>query len=557
MVRVLVIDDEWETVGALLAIHGGKRGFEFSGLTNFDADEIVEALDRVQPTVLLLDIMDSGRERAGQVESGFRVFHELEANTSWAQRHGSVQIVFFSNEASVRRHAVIGRARRVDVAGFVSKIDLLEGKPAAFAILNQAAELAAMYVDCPQLADPELRRLSVMVFSPNSRAMHEVWRKIVLAGRCHEPVFISGETGSGKELVANAVFNVGHRISEERVAARLQRYPMHGYYDFLSLNIAALPAEGNLQYLELFGAEPESYSGITKPRKGLFKLAHERGVVAGAPDDESPGATIFLDEIGDAAPIVQVALLRVLQEGRITPLGGFNTGNVNQKVAFRLISASHSLLANVDSGRFREDLYYRLNGLHIEMPPLCERKGDIGVLIQLFIDQLNKEYKAYGWPTVETGDAEALVDSLASYDWPGNVRELEMLVRASYVTTLGTTFQLSDEAKKRIAGRAPAPHANVEQLIESLRRKPIPITELAKARGVPVAIAIYLALAGPGRHLDAATVRQYFGPAATEEAVRKWVLRSAKKAGIDVSKTTHSGAKASTGDVPGEGKLDV
>lgn len=534
VIKIVVVDDEWEETKPLLT-GTGWNGFDFSGVSQFSVEAVLLEVGRVKPSVLLLDIMHAGHERAGQEASGIRLFNALGENEQWKALRGSVQIVFFSAEPSVRRHALVGMAKRVDVSGFVSKHDLLqEKKPKALRILRQAADLATLYGESPVLADPALRALSDLVFSPNSHAMHDVWKKIVLAGRCREPVFISGETGAGKELVAKAVFKVCQKINEGRTP---------GSCDFLPLNIAALPSEGNLQYIELFGAEAESYSGITKPRKGLFELAGEAGAAHGC-NSLPPGGTIFLDEIGDAAPIVQVALLRVLQERTITPLGGFNSSKANKKISFRLISASHSLLKNVKEGLFREDLFYRLNGIHINMPPLRERKDDIGVLVAIFIDNLNKEYGKKGyegndkgedmsymgfdWEPKVIGDVEKLVENLSHYHWPGNVRELEMSIRASYVSTIGNTFQLSDEVERRIAEREPIPCANVDQILESLQKMPLPLAEVAKKFTAPVAVQVYQALAGDSKSLDEPTAKQYFGQDATPEALRKWVARAIK-----------------------------
>lgn len=530
-IKVVVVDDEWEIENPLLTGDEWSR-FAFSGVIQFSVDAVLQTVVRDNPSILLLDIIHAGKERAGNDEAGIRLFKELGENETWKNLRGSVQIVFFSSEPSARRHALVGRARRVDVSGFVSKADLRAKKPKALRILRQAADLAKFYGECPEIADPELRALSDLVFSPNSHAMHEVWKKIVLAGRCREPVFISGETGAGKELVAKAVFEVCAKIYVGRTP---------GSCDFVPLNIASLPAEGNLQYIELFGAEKGSFTGSTEPRKGLFEIAGEKGT----PPSTSmppPGGTIFLDEIGDAAPIVQVALLRVLQESTITPLGGFNSGKANKKISFRLISASHSLLGNVKKGRFREDLYFRLNGIHIHMPPLRERKDDIGVLVTIFIAKLNKEYGKSGyegntndesyvymgfdWESKVISDVEKLVDELAQYDWPGNVRELEMFIRESYVSTVGNTFQLlSKELKRRIAEHEPVPQANVDQILEALRKAPLRLTEVAKKFTPSVAVQIYQSLSIGGRALDIDTAKQYFGSKANPASLKKWVDR--------------------------------
>lgn len=549
MGRVLVVDDEWEGIRASFNLLSRSQDFHFSGVSDFDLEHVLGEVARTSPAVLLLDFVDNRAQAEGNREKGIRLFNCLGKDKRWLDLRGKIQIVFFSADPSVRRHAIVGGARRVDVSGFVSKNDLLLGKPEAVAILRKAAELAALYASAPELADPELRALSDLVFSPNSKAMHDVWRQIVLAGRCHEPVFISGETGTGKELVAKAVFRICEAISDRRMGDRAP-----GSAAFFPLNIAALPAEGNLQYIELFGAEAESYSGITKPRKGLFELAGEAGADERS-NKKAPGGTVFLDEIGDAAPVVQVALLRVLQERTITPLGGFNSAKANKEVSFRLISASHSLLDNVHSGKFREDLYHRLNGLHIHMPALCERKGDIGVLVQRFLDTLNDDYAKVGWSKKELGDAEALVEKLSAYDWPGNVRELEMLIRSSYVTTIGNTFQISDELERKIAGRKPSSEGSVDQLIESLWLKPRHYRQVAKDRGEDAAKAVYAELSARFHgHLDDVTAQRYFGPDVNGVALRRWASRM----GISSPRRTRrEGAGRDDGETGEEAKDNV
>lgn len=533
--KIVVVDDKWDSEikpGLELKSRLWNGFASFSGVSQFLLQDVLKEVERVSPSILLLDIHHGDAVTSGEEPAGIRLFNELGTSSGWEALKGKVQIVFFSSASLAKWHALVGRAKRVDVSGFVDKDELLEIGPKALEILRQAADLAAMYKESPVLADPAFRSLSDLVFSPNSKVMHDIWKQIVLAGRHHEPVFISGETGAGKELVAKAVFKVCQKINEGRTP---------GSCDFLPLNIAALPAEGNLQYIELFGAEAESFTGVTKPRKGLFELAGEAGASKDC-NSPPPGGTIFLDEIGDAAPIVQVALLRVLQERTITPLGGFNSSKANKKISFRLISASHSLLKNVKNKLFREDLYYRLNGIHIHMPPLRERKDDIGVLVAIFIDNLNKEYGKKGYAENDKGedksymgfdwepkiidDIEKLVEKLAHYYWPGNVRELEMSIRASYVSTIGNTFQLSDEVERRITEQEPTPRANVEQILESLRQNPLPLCVVAKKFTPPVAVQVYQALSIDGRSLDSDMAKQYFGQAPA--TLRRWVARALK-----------------------------
>ncbi|MGE3173791.1 MAG: sigma 54-interacting transcriptional regulator [Planctomycetota bacterium] len=233
-------------------------------------------------------------------------------------------------------------------------------------------------------------------------------------------VLVTGETGSGKELVANAV----HRESP-RAEAR-----------FVKLNCAAIPS--NLQESELFGHERGAFTGATQRRDGRFKLAD--------------GGTLFLDEVGELPLDLQAKLLRVLQEGEFEPVGGSRT----QKVDVRIVAATNRDLRKlVDSGTFREDLYYRLNVFPIHLPPLRERGEDVLEIAEAFVLQLGRDR---GRPHVRlTPDARA---RLMRYDWPGNVRELRNVIERALITsvdgrTLNLERALPDEAPRPVAASAP------------------------------------------------------------------------------------------------------
>lgn len=431
--NVFVVDDEWDGIQSLLNRLGSTYGFVFSGVSTFHIESVLREVARVSPSILLLDIMHAGHERTGEDEAGIRLFKALANDSRWTKLRGSVQIVFFSNAATARREQAIAKENRLDVGGYLDKNSLLNGDPEAIATLRGASEQAALYREYPELADSELRAACDLMFSPNSISMRRVWEKILLASRNWEPVLISGETGTGKELVAKAIFDLAGKRAESGAN------PMRGSCGRVACNIGAMPREGNLQYVELFGARKGAASGMTDNRTGLFMRAHLAG---------PQGGTVFLDEIGDTPPIIQVSLLRVLQENVITPLGGYDAESgkpQEERVKFRLISASHVDLEQAVADRtFREDLYHRLRTIRIHVPPLRERKDDIGVLLYRFLDRLNNKKNGYGWD-IHVDDEKSLIDTLRSYDWPGNVRELEMAVRASYVSSVGSTFRLSDE----------------------------------------------------------------------------------------------------------------
>ncbi len=198
-------------------------------------------------------------------------------------------------------------------------------------------------------------------------------------------VLLTGETGTGKDLLARAIHYTGPR-KERR---------------FVAQNCAALP--DTLLESELFGHKRGAFTGAHADKKGLFEVAH-RG-------------TIFLDEIGETEPGMQVRLLRVLQDGEIRPLGSSDTLKVDVRV---IASTNRNLREDVESGRFREDLFYRLRVVEIELPPLRERRADIPVLAYHFLDQSNRRMDRG-----VSGFTNAAMDRLMAHDWPGNVRELE------------------------------------------------------------------------------------------------------------------------------------
>ena len=218
-----------------------------------------------------------------------------------------------------------------------------------------------------------------------SRGMHEVYDMIAQVSKSSANVLIRGESGTGKELVANAIHYHSLRANKPLV----------------KVNCAALPE--TVLESELFGHEKGAFTGASFQRKGRFELAH--------------GGTIFLDEVGDFPPSVQIHLLRVLQEREFERVGGSETIRVD----VRIIAATNRNLEEVmKEGRFREDLYYRLNVFPIYIPPLRERKTDIPLLADFFVERYSRQNNK----KIVRICTHAL-DMLMSYHWPGNVRELE------------------------------------------------------------------------------------------------------------------------------------
>ncbi len=224
-----------------------------------------------------------------------------------------------------------------------------------------------------------------------SPQMKKVYSLIEKVARTSSNVLISGESGTGKELVARAI----HRLSERKDKP------------FVTIHCAGIPE--NLIESELFGYKKGAFTGATTDKQGLFEAAH--------------GGTIFLDEIGELTPPIQVKLLRVIQERTFTPVGG----REEKSVDVRFISATNKdLEKEVFEERFREDLFFRLNVIHIPIPPLREREGDIPLLARFFLEKFSRQMGR----DIKKISAYAL-DILQQYSFPGNVRELENIIERS------------------------------------------------------------------------------------------------------------------------------
>jgi DNA-binding NtrC family response regulator len=269
-------------------------------------------------------------------------------------------------------------------------------------ILERVAETRQLREENERLREMVDERVSLDNIVAASRAMQDVLARARKVATANSSVLLLGESGTGKEIIAKAI----HRLSP-RAQKRL-----------VVVNCAAIPE--TLLESELFGHTRGSYTGATETRRGMFETADT--------------GTIFLDEIGDMPQHLQVKLLRVLQEGEIQRIGE----NTPRKVDVRVIAATNRNLEQlVAQGRFRQDLYYRLNVIPISIPPLRERRDDIPPLIEHFL----RKYARHGPPKQVSPEALAL---LLRYDYPGNVRELENAIEHAVVLSEGNTIQVGD-----------------------------------------------------------------------------------------------------------------
>jgi sigma-54 specific flagellar transcriptional regulator A len=249
----------------------------------------------------------------------------------------------------------------------------------------------------------------------NSPAIKRIYELMAKVACCQSTVLMSGESGTGKELIAKSI----HLHSD-----RAER-------PFIPVNCGAIPAD--LLESELFGHEKGAFTGAIATRIGRFELAD--------------GGTILLDEIGEMPQMLQVKLLRVLQERSFERVGGTRTISVDVRI---IAATNQNLEAAVKEGRFREDLFYRLNVIPVEIPPLRERVDDIPLLCGFFIEKYSKKFGRN--PITVTGEAKKV---LISYSWPGNVRELENAIERLLVLKDNDIVTPSDLPERMTGKRIP------------------------------------------------------------------------------------------------------
>jgi transcriptional regulator with GAF, ATPase, and Fis domain len=237
-----------------------------------------------------------------------------------------------------------------------------------------------------------------------SPVLQTVLARLTKVAPTDSSVLVTGETGTGKELVARAIHRCSHRSSRA----------------FVSVNCAAIPRD--LIASELFGHEKGAFTGATQRRVGRFELAE--------------GGTIFLDEIGELPAETQIALLRVLQEHEFERIGGTHTIRTDVRV---IAATNRDLQAAIAAGTFRSDLFYRLNVFPIEIPPLRERREDIRLLVEYFIDR----YARKAGKSITRVNKKSL-DLLQSYPWPGNIRELQNVIERSVIVCETENFSIDE-----------------------------------------------------------------------------------------------------------------
>ena len=292
-----------------------------------------------------------------------------------------------------------------------------------------------------------------------SEAMERIFKLVGKVARTDSTVHIFGESGTGKELVARSIHDNSPRVDGP----------------FIKVNCSAL-AETLLES-ELFGHEKGSFTGAHKRKLGRFELAD--------------GGTLFLDEIGDISQPTQLKLLRVLQERQLERVGGEETIHVDVRV---VTATNKDLKREVEEGRFREDLFYRLHIIPVELPPLRDRKSDIPLIVEHFVDKLAKRTRSE-----VNGVAADAMAALRAYNWPGNVRELENVIEHAMVFAEGSLIRLGDlppvvsGVQPGDALQLPDGDRSLPEILEELERQLI-LRAFKKAEGVKTETARLLGI---------------------------------------------------------------
>ncbi len=382
--RVLIVDDEANARTALAEL---LRDDGFSVETAADGFKALPKLEEFAPDLLLTDLKMPGMDGMELMRKARELLPDLVSVVMTA--HGAVETAV--------------TAMRQGAADYLNKpinVDEL------VIVIGRALEARKLQKEAGQLRERLSERNRIESIVGSSPPMLKIFETILQVAPSRASVLITGESGTGKELVAAAVHEHSNRAAGP----------------FVKLHCAAL-AESLLES-ELFGHEKGSFTGAQTRRDGRFQQAD--------------GGTLFLDEIGEISPAIQVKLLRFLQEREFERVGG----NQTVKVDVRVVAATNRDLATaVKEGKFREDLFYRLNVVSIEMPPLRARPSDVPLLAMKFL----QKYSAENEKKID-GFAQDALSMLSQYAWPGNVRELENAIERAVVVCRGSEIGIADLA---------------------------------------------------------------------------------------------------------------
>src|SRR2546422_2044562 len=391
---ILVVDDE---LGILDVLRILLKGEGFDVVTAQGGKAGLEALKTSAPDIVLTDIKMPG-------VTGTDILAAVR------EQDPETPVILMTAQASLQSAIqAVNQGAFYYIQKPFSNDDLV-------AICRRAAEQRLLKAENKQLKQEIRRRERSGLVKPlgKSRAFQEVLKLAEQVAPTESTVLIQGESGTGKEVIARYIHELSARADG----------------GFFSLNCGALPE--SLLESELFGHVKGSFTGAVRDKQGLFAAAR--------------GGTFFLDEIGEMSPATQVKLLRVLQEREAIPVGGTEPIPVDVRV---VAATNRDLEDDIKRGRFRTDLYYRLNVIAIHLPPLRERRDDIEIFVTAFLERIAAEHGE----APKRLEAEAL-EAIMAYDWPGNVRELENALERAGVLTKGDTIGLATMPAKITEHRA-------------------------------------------------------------------------------------------------------
>ena len=391
MAFILVVDDE---IGVRESLRMLLKG-EFEVATAADVESGLQALSARTPDLIILDLVMPGR-------GGLDFLRELR------ERRISIPVLVVTAMDTI--DAAVG-AMKEGAADFIAKpfeLDALQIK------IRQLLEHRELECEVVRLRDEVAGRQQLGRLLGRSPAMLELFRTVERVADSRASVLITGESGTGKELVAQAIHEMGPRCDAP----------------FIAINCGAIPHD--LMESELFGHEKGAFTGAVDARVGRFEAAD--------------GGTLLLDEIGELELSLQVKLLRALQEKKIERVGNPHSIDVDARI---IAATNRDLATEIESGRFRNDLFYRINVIAIEIPTLRDRREDIRLLAEAFLERICEEINRD-----LQFDAEVIA-AIEHYAWPGNVRELENAVERGAALCEGNTIGLEDLPEAIIsAGRS-------------------------------------------------------------------------------------------------------
>ena len=401
--KVLVVDDE-----AIIrdSLHDWLTDTGYQVFTAENGPQALEIIQREGLRIVITDLVMPGMDG-------------IELMKSAKEMSSNIEVIIITAYGSIPTAITAMREGAYD---YIEKPFCPERAELLIEKLVEHQGLIKENISLHQKLEERYRFENIIAKSPKMQRVIEV---IKVVGKSNATVLITGDTGTGKELVARAIHSQSHRQGKP----------------FVAVSCAALPE--SLLESELFGHEKGSFTGAYTQKKGKFEVAN-RG-------------TLFLDEIGEMSANIQVHLLRVLEEKEFTRVGG----NELVKVDVRVISATNrDVKQAVANGQFREDLYYRLNVVNIELPPLRQRREDIPLLAQHFL----KKFAVENQKEITDFSPEA-TDFLLKYEWPGNVRELENAIERAVILAKNSCIEVADLSQQNLVPtHSTSPGTNLKQV---------------------------------------------------------------------------------------------